>query len=156
VERSFDGYEFKSIGRVDGFGEGISTTALKYKLPDPDKCSELRYYRLKQVDIDGNFSYSEVVAVNCMQEKSALNVYPNPSRGLIYCSFYELKDGPVKLQWIDVVGKIIKEETVDAIKGFNTVSSDVSHIAKGIYYLRLNSMNSDEEEVTRQVKFLKE
>ena len=154
VERSFNGKEFFPIGKVSGFGLGTSTESRTYSLIDDDVCNDIRYYRLKQVDIDGNYSYSEVVAIDCSSDKKMINIYPNPAESTIFCTFYENKNSSLTFQWRDIIGKVIKEEIHDVVKGYNKVQSDVSDLAKGIYFLRLKETGKSAEENERQVKFL--
>lgn len=61
IERSKDGIEFESIINVDG--AGFSTKKLTYSTSDNNPLSGLSFYRLKQVDFDGQFSNSEIVSV---------------------------------------------------------------------------------------------
>ena len=110
VERSFNGKEFFPIGKVSGFGLGTSTESRTYSLIDDDVCNDIRYYRLKQVDIDGNYSYSDVVAIDCSSDKKRINIYPNPAESKIFCTFYENKNSSLTFQWRDILGKVIKEE----------------------------------------------
>jgi len=154
VERSIDGKEFEAIGRVKGFGHGTSSEIRKYSLMDYDHCEGIRYYRLKQVDIDGLYSYSDVVAVKCLLNKDFINVYPNPAKTTVFSTFYETKIGTVKLQWLDMVGKIVKEEIHTVEKGYNTVQSDVSDLSQGIYFLRIKETENVSDENDRQIKFL--
>ena len=121
---------------------------------DYDVCNNIKYYRLKQVDIDGMFSYSDIVAVNC-SGKSLLKLFPNPANEIVNCSFYEYSKGFVKLQWIDVIGQTIKEEIHEVRKGHNSIQSDVSELVSGIYYLRLSTIEKQSTDTERQIKFIK-
>ena len=154
VERSLNGKEYISIGKVRGFGLGTSTESRTYSLVDDDLCNDIRYYRLKQVDIDGNYSYSEVVAIDCSSDKKRINIYPNPAESMIYCTFYENKNYSLTFQCRDILGKVIKEEIHEVAKGYNTVQYDVSNLAKGIYFLRLKETGKSAGENDRPVKFL--
>jgi hypothetical protein len=76
VERSIDGAVFETVGRVDGAGN--STQLLTYTFVDENAVAGTSYYRLRQVDFNGSFSLSPIVAVNLIPETTA-SVYPNPS-----------------------------------------------------------------------------
>lgn len=155
VERSYDGTEFITLGIVNGFGHGTSTSTRYYSFPDNDPCKTNRYYRLKQVDIDGRFSYSDIVAINCSDNKNLFTVYPNPGSDYISTSFYEKNAGIIFLQWVDVIGQIVKEESHQAVKGLNKITTDISEINSGIYYLRLKNGDKNSVDEYRQIKFLK-
>lgn len=76
VERSNDGINFAEVSRVDGAGNYTGT--LSYSFIDEQPLQGLSYYRLKQTDFDGAFTYSHIVAVS-MDAKTGLSVYPNPT-----------------------------------------------------------------------------
>ncbi|WP_159437420.1 T9SS type A sorting domain-containing protein [Hymenobacter daecheongensis] len=75
VERSADGQEFRAIGTVAGHGS--TTQAQTYALTDRQPLSGLSYYRLRQVDTEGAFSYSPVRVV---ATGAAAALYPNPAQ----------------------------------------------------------------------------
>jgi hypothetical protein len=62
VERSNDAENFHEISKVKGAGN--SNTILNYQVKDYSPLSGTNYYRLKQVDFDGSYSYSEIKALN--------------------------------------------------------------------------------------------
>lgn len=81
VEKSRDGISFEQSGRVRGAGN--STSAIEYTNTDNHPFSGLSYYRLKQTDFNGDFTYSKIVPVETGEGNSVIitNVYPNPSNG---------------------------------------------------------------------------
>ena len=80
VERSFDAFEFRNIATV--FAAGNVNTKMNYKYADniTDINRNLIYYRLKMVDKDGSFKYSEVRVIRISKQSESLNIltYPNP------------------------------------------------------------------------------
>jgi Secretion system C-terminal sorting domain/Prolyl oligopeptidase family len=76
VERSSNGREFKEIGRVKSSGN--STTAKNYKFTDNNPLSGNNYYRLKMVDLDATFKYSEVRRVSMNGSDLEFSFGPNP------------------------------------------------------------------------------
>ena len=81
VERSADGSNYVSIGTVKGAGN--STYVSYYSFTDEEPLSGNNYYRLKQKDFDGAFTYSETEYVY-METKVAYTLFPNPSPGKIH------------------------------------------------------------------------
>ena len=81
VERSADGRTFAPIGTVAAAGS--SSSARRYELTDAQLPAGAArpYYRLKQVDADGTFSYSPVRTVGLTDAAEGLSLYPNPARG---------------------------------------------------------------------------
>ena len=77
VEQSSDGINFKAIGKIDSKGNGISSNDYTYTYESPGLIDN--YYRLKQTDINSNFSYSKVIKTHCRDVDNVFSVYPNPS-----------------------------------------------------------------------------
>lgn len=75
IERSGDGISYRSIGVVEG--KGHTNRPTKYSFTDSMPLFPHGYYRLKQVDFDGQFDYSSVVYVG-QREVPEVKVYPNP------------------------------------------------------------------------------
>jgi F5/8 type C domain/Secretion system C-terminal sorting domain len=83
VERSADAVHFLTIGQVAG--AGTSSTPLNYQWTDSVPAKGTNYYRLRQVDLDGKFSYSTVVtAYISTVTGSRLAVFPNPAGDVIH------------------------------------------------------------------------
>ncbi|ADR21347.1 hypothetical protein MATR_10240 [Marivirga tractuosa] len=77
VQRSFDGKEFEVIGSVEGNGNSLAS--IDYSFNDYSPLAGDSYYRLRQVDYDGAFEYSEVVRIT-REEASDLVAVPNPTQ----------------------------------------------------------------------------
>ncbi len=153
LERSIDGNEFSKIAEVKGFGAGVSMQNLNYNYYDKDVCGMVLYYRLKQVDIDGRHSYSKVVSVNCSDALSRLMVYPNPANTTININCNVKNDESSVVQIIDVVGKVVMNEKINLLAGFNNASFEIKDLPSGVYYLVVK--HNDDADLGSQVKFLK-
>jgi hypothetical protein len=81
VERSKDGQRFREIGQVKG--RGTSAIPFEYQYFDNNPGTGDTYYRLKQVDFNGSFEYSKVIALNT-EGFIQLYTYPNPTRERIF------------------------------------------------------------------------
>ena len=132
VERSVDGQRYETVQRIAGAGN--STTTLVYTHTDNQLPPAARvYYRLKQVDIDGRFTYSGVVSVALKGEQSGLSVYPNPVGAQFRIT---LPAGATQgvLSIFDAAGVL---RTVQKISGTTTINS--SPWAAGTYYVQLQA-----------------
>ena len=69
---------FQTVGELKGAGSSKST--VKYQTTDPNDNSGYTYYRLKQVDFDGSYEYSSIVAVKGANLAFSITAYPNPSQ----------------------------------------------------------------------------
>ena len=76
IERSSDGVNFNILGTVAGAGNSNQTQ--NYSFTDQTLYYEISYYRLKQTDFDGQFEYTEIIAVKCDNKILEVMIYPNP------------------------------------------------------------------------------
>lgn len=76
VEHSLNGKDFKKIKEIKGAG----TTQVRqdYSYEHRQGVGGLNYYRLKQVDYDGQFEYSEIISINVNAPKAQYTLFPNP------------------------------------------------------------------------------
>jgi len=81
VERSTDGVTYTTIGQVAGAIN--SSTTLHYEWTDESPVKGNNFYRIKQVDLDGNFAYSNINVVSIGGAVSNLSVYPNPVKDVL-------------------------------------------------------------------------
>jgi hypothetical protein len=93
IERMYESQAtFESIGWVDGQGTTTSTT--NYQYTDENSYGGISYYRLKQIDHDGTFSYSAIKAVAGDGDRSIsyteISIYPNPVADELKVRFDEL------------------------------------------------------------------
>lgn len=80
VERSADGISFEEVGSVDGAGN--SNSKKNYALVDASPLQGISYYRLKQTDFNGTYTYSQIASVELIDKDIPfVSLYPNPSDG---------------------------------------------------------------------------
>lgn len=77
IEKSKDGFNFETVTLVSGAGN--STSIIEYTDVDYKPYSGISYYRLKQTDYNGLFSYSKIVSVNYFFGDDGITIYPNPA-----------------------------------------------------------------------------
>jgi Secretion system C-terminal sorting domain len=127
IESSKDGISFNSIKRVNGAIN--SSQLIEYEVLHNVYPKQIEYYRLKQTDIDGQFSYSKIISNDCF-EKSSFNVYPNPSANGMFNLTYRFDAKPTTLSIYDVQLKLISYELLT-----NTLHQiDLSSLSSGAYY----------------------
>ncbi|MCY7420417.1 MAG: DUF6531 domain-containing protein [Chitinophagaceae bacterium] len=85
VERSLDGTTFSRIGMVKAAGNSSQSTNYQYKDYNIDRLpGETTYYRLKQINIDGTFTYSNIIKLTYKRNGNVRSiVYPNPTEGSV-------------------------------------------------------------------------
>jgi len=135
VERSSDGRSFDALATVNA--AGTSYHRLDYHTVDRQPLSGVSYYRLRMVDNDGSFQYSDIRAVTFEETINVvLTAYPNP-----------VVDGQLHIggslgtqtsyALCDVAGRVCKSGTIAVNDGITTL--DVSDLNSGIYTLLLYS-----------------
>lgn len=141
VERSVDGETFEYTGFVKGAGN--SNKLLNYALTDNNAFrlanSGSLYYRLKQLDYDGNISYSDVVTVTESEmAEMQVNVYPNPTSDVFNVSALATEDGTMKVIVMDIQGKVVANFNKAATIGMNSITINGSSLnGSGIYFVKV-------------------
>jgi autotransporter-associated beta strand protein len=139
VERSQDGQIFELLFTKKGSKD--SKTTLFYNAYDMSPLNGVNYYRLKQTDFDGKYTYSDLVSLNFdLGIETKLNIYPNPISG----NFIQLKYTSeikqiVQIQIFNLNGELLDEEFFWMEKGINVRTHPISFITSGIYILKLGN-----------------
>ena len=113
VERSADGYFFKPVQRVPSLAPGGTTGSSRvYQLTDELPFTGLNYYRLKQVDLDGSFSYGDIIVVDRPDLKEqSFSISPNPNSGKFSIRANGFDPAvPVKVCLRDNMGVLLSEK----------------------------------------------
>ncbi|MFN7014751.1 MAG: T9SS type A sorting domain-containing protein, partial [Bacteroidia bacterium] len=110
VEKSTDGINFYAIDKVQGAGN--SNTILNYKSTDNNPFLGINYYRIKQVDFDGTFTFSNVIAHNFSSNEYKIVMYPNPTKEILTISNL-LENNNYIIQIYDISGKLVLSENVN-------------------------------------------
>jgi hypothetical protein len=142
VERSKDNESFKQITFVPGFG--TTTEPKSYSYTDNSVNSGTYYYRLKQIDFDGSFSYSEVLEVNFgLPTEFALEQnYPNPFNPTTTISYSIQELSFVTLKIYDVLGsEVTTLANEDKPAGNFEVEFDATGLPSGTYFYRIQAGN---------------
>ena len=141
IEKTTDGANFREIVRVKAAGNSI--TPLQYVSFDSEPTPGISYYRLSQVDRNGQTSFSKIVAVNINADVAdPLLVHPNPSASKINITY--TAPGPQRSSILiyDYTGRIVYAQEVKSDHGSNTHVVDVSLFSKGIYLVAVQNGQS--------------
>lgn len=140
VERSIDGKEFTYIGFVKG--QGNSNKVNTYSFLDEKAGNENTiYYRLKQLDFDGEFAYSSVIRIANLMSNTfdVVEVLPNPFENDLTIKLNNASDKDIQLSIYNSNGVLVTNKTINVPFGLNTISMDeVQHLSKGFYVLKVN------------------
>ncbi len=135
VERSIDGQNFSSIGFVEGHGS--SNVVNNYSFDDNKLLSGTLYYRLKQIDLDGKFTYSKTIQLN-QDNKFSWNIYPNPVTDNSWLQIQLATASKVTMQMVAVNGKILQAVDKGTLApGTYSLPLNLKSVAKGTYFIKL-------------------
>ena len=138
IERSAHGKQFEAIGFEAGQGNSHRLNAYSY-VDDIPNLSGSICYRLKQMDYNGQFEYSNVVCINRQASSTnRLSVNPNPVQGKLYVSFKEAST-PYQVDIIRSDGTVLLETFVAANQP--EIELNLSHLPIGIYLIKATSQN---------------
>jgi hypothetical protein len=131
VERSSNGTDWENIGFVTGNGTTTEISDYEYiDQPDLRGFENLLglYYRLKQIDYDGNFEYSNIVNIEYRTPNIEYRIFPNPANSSIAVE----TNTPTLIQITNLNGQIVKEQSIDG----NTRIA-IADLPNGIYFVKV-------------------
>jgi len=132
IERSNDAVVFKKTGIVHAAG---NSGTQHYNFTDNAPSPGINYYRLKQVDRDGRYTYSPIAKVVFEKDAAALTVFPNPAGNTITIK-YTGDQKKIRLALFDLAGRqVMYKELNDG----SSWQANVSGLSKGTYTIRLNA-----------------
>ena len=139
VLHSTNGELFSDVGWVEGAGNSFELKNYAYNHPTPE--IGINYYRLRQLDVDGNYDFSKVVAVT-VDENSEISIYPNPAGDLL--NINGTGNGDTEVTITSISGKLLLHQKV--------INKRISleNIPSGLHLI---TINTDGKPVTK--KFIK-
>lgn len=131
VQRSADAKHWRNLGFVEAKSvNGVSVRELKYSFTDAAPPSRQNYYRLKMIDLDGTFAYSNIAVVR--NNESIAYTFPNPTSGLIRLTQAGLVNAG-RIELINMEGKVVYKANGITAEGINVKGL----VAKGVYLLKV-------------------
>ena len=129
IERAYHNASFQKIGSV--VAAGSSNLLKTYSFSDNSNTSRnVSFYRIKMIDKDGSFAYTETKSVKGSGAKSDFIIFPNPSHGNAKITISDLSE-PTEIQLLDVTGRLVKSVIVNY-----TNTTDINNLQKGSYFVR--------------------
>lgn len=126
VERSFEGKNWHRLTHVTAAG-----IPSKYHYSDESPADGVNYYRLRMVDQDGSFAYSDVKSLMFNLNLAEVTVSPNPAVDKIRLNIRDLKNVE-RIQMLSASGQVVYQTTSDFASEIN-----VRHLPAGIYMVVL-------------------
>jgi len=155
ILRSFNGSDFTTIGYVASNSiNGNATGELNYKFIDNHAPSGNCYYRLRQVDINGKKTYSNIVLIKGIKENriAFTTIYPNPAKTLLSVALSAPATQNILIVITDISGRTIKELKLFANAGDNQYNINVSDLNAGTYIIKATCNSGCETAVQKFIK----
>jgi hypothetical protein len=131
IQRSSNGIDWSTIDNVKAAGNSDVQRNYQYL----DLNGGVSFYRIRQVDIDGQFVYTAIKQTNCKAGMFDVTLYPVPARDHLTVVIKSDKAVRTDLQILDMNGRIVRRNTTEIRTGNNNIRMDVSVLAAGEYIL---------------------
>lgn len=149
LERSADGVTFERMVEVSGAGE---TGIVEYQRLD-EAPLELNYYRLKVIDMNGQFAYTEIIRIENPIQHANLEVFPSPFTEHITIRYNADLAGGLEITLRDMYGRAIKKIVHEHQGGEQTIPiAGLSYLPTGIYFVHLSDPANRTEETIKLLK----
>lgn len=146
VEKSRTYNDFEEVLKIEN--QEVNTASYySHREVDPNPFIGISYYRLKIIKLDGSILYSDLRAVERKAKDYHVNVYPNPTDGLVTIELRENKQATILLT--NALGQQIIVESKK--EGNNEMILDLSDIAIGVYWLQIK-INKESNKVIKLIK----
>lgn len=123
IEKSYNGKDFQAIGKVAGSGNSMEKNY--YSFEDRIVGSNSIYYRLKQTDFDGHYSYSNIITVKARNIADADLIYYNTTSNRLVVN----SDQDGVIQFFDFTGKMVNTQLING----GTREIETNFLEKGMY-----------------------
>jgi len=131
IERSMDGSNYETIGKINA--KGTTTSKTNYTFSDLTPFTGINFYRLKLVDLDNRFEYSSVVSAK-IDFPVSLHIFPVPAANNLFVE--SATNNPIRI--FNTPGYLIK--TIAIKKGRNKI--DISDLPAGFYFIRQSNIGN--------------
>lgn len=133
VQKSNNGIEWEPIGFVDNLSAVTAERVNNYHHVDPTPFPGMNYYRLKQVDQDETFEYSNVITIEYKVPQAAVQVFPNPTKEVFYIDLDNPLGEKVEISVSDNLGRVVLE--YENTEGNRRWRREVALKNPGVYFL---------------------
>jgi len=144
VERSFDGRTFTGIGTVQSKPDRNLQNEYSYIDENVgDLKKPIVYYRLRQEDVDGKYSYSKIYSLRYSEKSTLLSLYPNPARNQTVLSVDLNAEESISITIMDATGKLVYSENKVFGRGLTQHRLNIGNFKMGSYDVWLRSASTN-------------
>ena len=146
MQRSADGVNYTALGFIGSKADnGNSNQVLNYSFNDERPLSSTGYYRLKQIDKDGKYNYSQVVVLKSDRKGDFIvgNIYPNPVSSILNVSIESTKNAKVEIVIVNTLGMKVHQQSANLVTGQNIQTMNINRLAAGLYHVQMITPNGE-------------
>ncbi|MFY7965622.1 MAG: LamG-like jellyroll fold domain-containing protein [Chitinophagaceae bacterium] len=144
VERSINGVEFSEIGTINSnsvnTGDAV-TYNFKDVLQSSIQTADRLYYRLKFINTEGTYSYSNTLMVIAKRSDFTINISPNPVKNIVQIQTDKSMTGEVEIVIFNNSGIELLKRTFNLQNGSNVISLNISNLPTALYNLQVKNKN---------------
>ncbi len=144
VERNVSGTWTQIAAVPSKAAGGNSSSTLSYNYEDVNNSKSASQYRIKQIDLDDKFSYSEIRLISGEEQAAKIIVYPNPSTDGKVNVALETNTGLKDISLIDMSGRVIRQW-----KNNSNTSLQITDLTPGMYSLRVIARETGKQSVEK-------
>ncbi len=133
IEKSTTGTNWTPIAKVSAAGQ--SSTTRNYQQIDLGSAGNA-FYRIKEVDIDGKTTYTDIARTNCDSKLITTLIYPVPANDKLNVVIKSDRSLKTQLIIVDGIGQVVKKLDATIVSGNNNFSFNLSNLAAGHYTIR--------------------
>jgi len=129
VQQSANGIDFKTLGTLQPETDHL------YTFVNNSLLNGVNYYRIAQVDLDGNINYSKTISVLNANSDYTVTLYPNPANDYVNISFESTRQSAAIIELYDLTGRKLSSKIITTQVGANQTEVSLVSLPKGIYSL---------------------
>ena len=133
IEYSENGRDFNYLDKIEGVGTSAEIQHYTYTHLNP--MVGRNYYRLRQVDLDGDFTYSSIVSA-VLSSTTAIEIYPTLVANTLQVSLEENRSTDIEMRVVDITGRQLQSTIIS--KGTEGFDLDVVGLERGTYFVQFN------------------
>lgn len=138
IERSEDGRMFQRVGRVEAVGNRRAMSSYSFEDKTSwEMSSKEIFFRIKQVDLNGEFSYSSLLSVDVLEAESGMEVFPNPASDWLSLHIYQQDQSTGNLIIRNLMGNVIWIQSVSSEE--KTCKISIEDWIPGVYVVSLQT-----------------
>ncbi len=140
IEKSMDGINFALLNVVAA--KGNANTETSYQAIDRYPYPGYSYYRLKMMDKDAGFTYSNIVKIETEKKSIALTkMYPNPLHDIFNIEIFAERNSDIQIRVYDLLGKSVLNKQVAVQAGLNEYPLNLANLSAGNYIIEIKDMS---------------